>query len=136
MSTTSTVIIDNGDLHNHPRGLRTLRTGPRCVCLPSRSDHPLPRFDRVLEIAPDFDVVVLAGDQLELASIVDRRAQSVVMRKYFERLRAMTRVVTCSGNHDLDVPHETGREDGQMARAEGPTDGITSDGELIHSTRP
>ena len=38
--------------------------------------YSLPQFDWVLEIAADFDVVVLAGDHLELASIVDRRAQS------------------------------------------------------------
>ena len=61
--------------------------------------YSLPQFDWVLEVAPDFDVVVLAGDLLELSSIVDRRAQAVVVRKYFDRLRAVTRLVTCSGNH-------------------------------------
>ena len=40
--------------------------------------YSLPQFDWVLEVAPDFDVVVLAGDMLELASIVDRRAQAEV----------------------------------------------------------
>ena len=50
--------------------------------------YSLPQFDWVLEIAADFDVVVLAGDHLELASIVDRRAQSVVVRKYFMRRSA------------------------------------------------
>ena len=78
--------------------------------------YSLPQFDWVLEVAPDFDVVVLAGDLLELSSIVDRRAQAVVIRKYFERLRAVTRLVICSGNHDLDSPHEVGREGRQMAR--------------------
>ena len=38
--------------------------------------YSLPQFDWVLEVAPDFDVVVLAGDLLELSSIVDRRAQA------------------------------------------------------------
>ena len=38
--------------------------------------YSLPQFDWVLEVAADFDVVVLAGDLLELGSIVDRRAQS------------------------------------------------------------
>ena len=42
--------------------------------------YSLPQFDWVLEVAPDFDVVVLAGDLLELASIVDRRAQAIVVR--------------------------------------------------------
>src|SRR6478609_8392601 len=66
--------------------------------------YSLPQFDWVLESAPDFDVVVLAGDHLELSSLVDRLAQSVVVRKYFSRLRAVTRLVICSGNHDLDRP--------------------------------
>mgnify|MGYP003460906916 CR=1 FL=1 len=69
--------------------------------------YSLPQFDWVLEVAPDFDVVVLAGDLLELSSIVDRRAQAIVVKKYFSRLRAVTRLVTCSGNHDLDAPSET-----------------------------
>ena len=72
--------------------------------------YSLPQFDWVLEVAPDFDVVVLAGDLLELSSIVDRRAQAVVIRKYFDRLRAVTRLVICSGNHDLDSPSESGEK--------------------------
>ena len=36
-------------------------------------------------MAPDFDIVVMVGD---LASIVDGRAQSLVVRKYFGRLQA------------------------------------------------
>ena len=90
--------------------------------------YSLPQFDWVLEIAADFDVVVLAGDHLELASIVDRRAQSVVVRKYFSRLRALTRVVTCSGNHDLDAPNETGEKIARWLGG-GQTEGVSSDGE-------
>ena len=90
--------------------------------------YSLPQFDWVLEIAADFDVVVLAGDHLELASIVDRRAQSVVVRKYFSRLRALTRLVTCSGNHDLDAPNETGEKIAKWLGG-GQTEGVSSDGE-------
>src|SRR6516165_4977632 len=52
--------------------------------------YSLRQFGWVLECAPDFDVVVLAGDMLELSSLVDWRAQAVVMRKYFNRLREVT----------------------------------------------
>ena len=38
--------------------------------------YSLPQFDWVLESAKDFDVVVLAGDLLELSSLVDRRARA------------------------------------------------------------
>ena len=92
--------------------------------------YSLPQFDWVLEVAPDFDVVVLAGDLLELASIVDRRAQAVVIRKYFERLRAVTRLVICSGNHDLDSPNDTGEKVANWLAA-SPDDGIISDGESV-----
>jgi Icc-related predicted phosphoesterase len=90
--------------------------------------YSLPQFDWVLGQADDFDVVVLAGDHLDLASIVDGRAQSVVVRKYFSRLRALTRLVTCSGNHDLDAPNETGEKIAKWLGG-GQTEGVSSDGE-------
>jgi predicted phosphodiesterase len=92
--------------------------------------YSLPQFDWVLEVAPDFDVVVLAGDLLELSSIVDRRAQSIVVRKYFSRLRAVTRLVICSGNHDLDSPQESGEKIAKWLAA-SPDDGIITDGESL-----
>lgn len=70
--------------------------------------YSLPQFDWVLAIARSFDVVVLAGDHLDLASIVDGRAQSVVVQKYFSRLQAKTTLLICSGNHDLDARTESG----------------------------
>ena len=72
--------------------------------------YSLPQFDWVLNIADGFDVVVMAGDHLDLASLVDGRAQTVVVRKYFSRLRAKTRLVICSGNHDLDAKNAGGEK--------------------------
>src|SRR5262249_5845154 len=90
--------------------------------------YSLPQFDWVLESAKDFDVVVLAGDLLELSSLVDRPAQSVVVRKYFSRLREVTRLVICSGNHDLDAPNEAGEKVAKwLGRSQN--EGVSSDGE-------
>jgi Icc-related predicted phosphoesterase len=72
--------------------------------------YSLPQFDWVLSIADGFDVVVMAGDHLDLASMVDGRAQSVVVRKYFSRLRDKTTLLICSGNHDLDAKNESGEK--------------------------
>ena len=72
--------------------------------------YSLPQFDWVLAIADNFDVVVMAGDHLDLASIVDGRAQSVVVRKYFSRLQTKTTLLICSGNHDLDANTESGEK--------------------------
>jgi Icc-related predicted phosphoesterase len=90
--------------------------------------YSLPQLDWVLGIAADFDVVVMAGDHLDLASLVDGRAQSVVVRKYFSRVGAKTRLVTCSGNHDLDSRSEAGEK---VAKWLGGSrnEGVFSDGE-------
>ena len=40
--------------------------------------YSLPQYDWVLGVAPDFDLVIIAGDHLDLSSIVDVRAQIVV----------------------------------------------------------
>ena len=90
--------------------------------------YSLPQFDWVLHVADGFDVVVMAGDHLDLASLVDGRAQSVVVRKYFSRLRAKTRLVICSGNHDLDAKNAAGEK---IAKWLGGSrrEGVSSDGQ-------
>ena len=50
----------------------------------------------------------MAGDHLDLGSMVDGRAQSVVVRKYFSKLGSKTLLLICSGNHDLDAKNESG----------------------------
>ncbi|WP_316176404.1 MULTISPECIES: metallophosphoesterase [unclassified Bradyrhizobium] len=64
--------------------------------------YSLPQFDRLVAAADHFDAVVFAGDALDLASIVDIRAQIVVVKTYLVLLAAKTRVMICSGNHDLE----------------------------------
>jgi len=64
--------------------------------------YSLPQFDWLLSAAPQFDLVIFAGDALDVGSSVDFRAQIVVVRKYLSLLSAITRVIVCSGNHDLD----------------------------------
>ncbi|MFZ2160140.1 MAG: metallophosphoesterase, partial [Bradyrhizobium sp.] len=64
--------------------------------------YSLPQFDWLVSAAPNFDLVVLAGDALDVGSFVDFRAQIVVVKKYLELLSGITRVILCSGNHDLD----------------------------------
>jgi Icc-related predicted phosphoesterase len=72
--------------------------------------YSLPQFDWLLRLAPDLDLVVLAGDSLDIASAVDFRAQTVVVRKYLERLGRATRFIVCSGNHDLDSSSAAGEK--------------------------
>jgi len=92
--------------------------------------YSLPQFDWVLDIAGDFDVVVMAGDHLDVASLVDGRAQSVVVRKYFSRLAAKTRLLICSGNHDLDTKDLTGEKTARWLKG-AQIGGVPSDGETF-----
>lgn len=70
--------------------------------------YALRQFDWLKSVAADYDAIVLAGDLLEISSIVDRRAQMIVIRAYLEDFVARTRVIVCSGNHDLDSRNRHG----------------------------
>ncbi len=70
--------------------------------------YSLKQYDWLVEVAPQFDAVIIAGDHLDIGSYVDGRAQTVVVLKYLDRLRTLTRLITCSGNHDLDSHNADG----------------------------
>src|SRR5436190_2006275 len=48
--------------------------------------YSLPQFDWLLAAAPEFDVVIFAGDALDIGSFVDFRAQILVVKKYLSLL--------------------------------------------------
>jgi Icc-related predicted phosphoesterase len=72
--------------------------------------YTLPQFDWLVSAAPQFDLVIFAGDALDIGSMVDFRAQIVVVKKYLALLAAQTKVILCSGNHDLDERNEEGEK--------------------------
>ena len=72
--------------------------------------YSLPQFDWLLAAADNFDVVIFAGDALDVGSSVDFRAQIVVVKKYLALLSERTRVILCSGNHDLDERSQEGEK--------------------------
>lgn len=63
--------------------------------------YDLRQFDWLLSVAEDHDVLCLAGDLLHHGSAVSPRAQLVVVRSYLERLSKKTKLLVCSGDHDL-----------------------------------
>lgn len=71
------------------------------LLLASDLHYRLPQFDWILDQAADVDVVVLAGDLLDLSSAVPLEAQIVVLQKFVARLAEETTVAVGSGNHDL-----------------------------------
>lgn len=100
------------------------------LLLVSDLHYSLPLFDWVVEVAGNFDIVVMAGDHLDLASLVDGRAQSVVVRKYFDRLQAKTRLLICSGNHDLDSKNAAGEKIAKWLLGSR-NEGLLSDGQSV-----
>ena len=72
--------------------------------------YSLPQFDWLLSVAPQFDLVIFAGDALDIGSVVDFRAQILVVKKYLALLTQHTRVILCSGNHDLDERNDEGEK--------------------------
>ena len=64
--------------------------------------YTLRQFDWLQQAAADFDIVVIAGDLLDITSTVELETQIVVVLKYLKRIRARTRLLVCSGNHDGD----------------------------------
>ncbi|MBX9746545.1 MAG: metallophosphoesterase, partial [Hyphomonadaceae bacterium] len=52
--------------------------------------YSLPQFDWLLSVAPQFDVVIFAGDALDIGSSVDFRAQIMVVRKYLSLMAGVT----------------------------------------------
>lgn len=71
------------------------------LLLASDLHYNLPQFDWIMEQADDYDLVVLAGDHLDISSAVPLETQIVVLQAYAEELATRCRPVICSGNHDL-----------------------------------
>jgi Icc-related predicted phosphoesterase len=92
--------------------------------------YSLPQLDWVHGVAGNFDVVVLAGDHLDISSTVAVDAQIVVVLKYLRRIAERTRLVVCSGNHDLNARNGAGERVARwMTRARA--SGAAGDGDFL-----
>jgi Icc-related predicted phosphoesterase len=89
--------------------------------------YTLRQLDWVVSVAAEYDLVVVAGDLLDIASIVEPDAQIAVVLEYLARVAAKTAVIACSGNHDLNLRNE---HDERHARwlAEARGSGVFVDG--------
>src|SRR5262245_18660937 len=72
--------------------------------------YRLKQLDWLASVASGFDLVVIAGDHLDIASSVAIEAQVVVTLKYLQRVAASTQLVVCSGNHDLNGRNASGEK--------------------------
>lgn len=72
------------------------------LLLVSDLHYTLKQLDWVCAVAGSFDLVVIAGDHLDISSTLGADAQIVVILKYLRRIRERAPVIVCSGNHDLN----------------------------------
>ena len=106
------------------------------ILVASDLHYRLPHYDWLLEQAPQFDVVALPGDHLDVAGAVPLDAQIVVLRSYFEKLSSATVLLTTSGNHDLDGPGAHGEQiPSWLRRATGQRIHVDNDVVDIDTTR-
>jgi Icc-related predicted phosphoesterase len=100
------------------------------ILLVSDLHYTLPQFDWVVGVAPSYDLVVLAGDMLDISSTVPLNAQAVVVLRYLYLLKAAGKVAIGSGNHDLTGPDEHG-EQSALWLAEAKRAGVPCDGDSL-----
>jgi Icc-related predicted phosphoesterase len=92
--------------------------------------YSLRQFDWLVATAPEFDLVVLAGDQLDATSSVECDAQIVVVLKYLELLASVCPVIVSSGNHDLTGADANG-ERAAVWLDEARSFGVRTDGDSL-----
>jgi len=76
-----------------------------------------PQFDWLLTAAPQFDLVIFAGDALDVGSSVDFRAQIVVVKKYLALLSGLTRVISLLRKSRSDERNPEGEKVRALDRA-------------------
>jgi predicted phosphodiesterase len=81
----------------------------RLLCASDIHYH-LPQMEWVLDHAPDFDLVVLPGDHLQVGGRTPLEVQVVVASTYLDRIARVTTLLASSGNHDLDGPGPVGEQ--------------------------
>jgi Icc-related predicted phosphoesterase len=100
------------------------------ILLVSDLHYSLPQLDWVVRRAPEFDLVVLAGDHLDISSPVSLDAQSVVMLQYFALIKNATHIAASSGNHDLTGADSHG-EQAALWLGEARSAGVPTDGDAL-----
>jgi Icc-related predicted phosphoesterase len=66
----------------------------------------LKQFDWVVQQAERYDLVIIAGDLLDIGGHLDLDSQITIVVKYLRSISAKTRLLVCSGNHDGDEKND------------------------------
>lgn len=90
--------------------------------------YALKQFDWIAANVDGYDLVIIGGDLLDLGSALDFDVQIAVVEKYLDRLRARTKVLVSSGNHDGDARNAADESYAQWL-LEARADGLYVDGD-------
>lgn len=103
-------------------------------CLVTADLHySLKQWDWLASVAHQHDLVVIAGDLLDLASVLEPDVQAVVILKYLARIRHQTHLLVSSGNHDADEPNAAQERIAAWLQDARPL-GIHIDGDAFETT--
>jgi Icc-related predicted phosphoesterase len=100
------------------------------ILLVSDLHYSLRQLDWVVGSSVDFDLVVVAGDSLDVSSDVPLDVQTEVMLSYAQRLHATGATVISSGNHDLTGEDSNG-ERAALWMAQVGSSGASTDGDAL-----
>lgn len=100
------------------------------ILLVSDLHYALKQFDWTAAVAPNFDLVVIAGDHLDIAGHIAGNVQILVVLKYLRRLASHAKVIASSGNHDLDERDDTGEKVASWMRKVRQL-GVPTDGDSV-----
>lgn len=92
------------------------------LLLTSDLHYKLRQYDWLMKAAPEFDVVVVAGDHVDAFGAVPCEVQIAALSATLGALARCGRLLICSGNHDLDERNH----EGEMSA--GWLDGVRSGG--------
>ena len=73
------------------------------LLLTSDLHYSLKQYDWLLKAAPHFDALVIAGDHVDAMSPVPAVVQMAALSASLGALASKTRLLVCSGNHDLNA---------------------------------
>ncbi len=80
------------------------------VLLTSDLHYKLRQYDWLLRVAADFDAVVIAGDHIDAFLPVPTNVQIAALAATFGAVAARSRLLVCSGNHDLNARDDAGEK--------------------------
>lgn len=80
------------------------------VLLTSDLHYTLRQYDWLLGAAADFDAVVIAGDHIDAFLPVPAHVQIAALRASFAAVAQKSRLLVCSGNHDLNARSRAGEK--------------------------